>query len=114
MIPPAIQLLLVFILVVAAAGFPHFYRREGKEGPILALKAPNLIARQKAKKDTNKKRILDAFSAMPEGKLTNFDLEILLDVSDATATRYLEELENEGKIRKVGGIGRHVYYERIL
>jgi len=33
-------------------------------------------------------------------------------VSDATATRYLEELEKEGFIRQVGRTGRHVYYEK--
>ncbi len=34
-------------------------------------------------------------------------------ISEATATRYLEELEKEGKIKQVGKTGAHVFYEKI-
>ncbi len=44
--------------------------------------------------------------------LANDDIEKLLGVSDATATRYLDELEKEGLIRQVGRIGKYVYYEK--
>ena len=47
------------------------------------------------------------------GQLTNDDVQKLLGVSDATATRYLEELEKEGRIRQVGREGRGVHYEKI-
>lgn len=40
-------------------------------------------------------------------------MEKLLHVSDATATRYLDELEKEGKIKQVGTTGKHTRYERI-
>ncbi len=43
-------------------------------------------------------------------KVTNNDIENLLSVSDATATRYLDELEEEGKVRQVGTVGKGVYY----
>lgn len=43
-------------------------------------------------------------------KITNNDIEKLLNVSDATATRYLNELEKENKIEQIGKIGRAVYY----
>ena len=46
-------------------------------------------------------------------KVTNDDVEKLLAVSDATATRYLEELEKEGLIRQIGRTGQQVYYEEI-
>src|SRR5688572_12863900 len=113
MIPPAIQILSIFILVLLAAGILPRVHKEGTE-EMLALREPSLIAKQKAKKEANKKKVLELFAGMPEGKLTNFDIEILLDVSDATAARYLEELEKEGKVRKVGGLGRQMYYEKIL
>ena len=42
--------------------------------------------------------------------MTNNDIEKLLGVSNATAERYLNELEKEGKIRQVGTTGQTVYY----
>jgi Fic family protein len=41
------------------------------------------------------------------------EVEKLLHVSDATATRYLEILEQEGKIKQVGKTGKGVKYQRI-
>ena len=46
-----------------------------------------------------------------KGKATNDDIQALLEVSDATATAYLQELEKEGRIRQVGDTGQGVYYE---
>jgi len=48
-----------------------------------------------------------------QGRVANNDVEKLLGVSDATATRYLDELEKEGFVRQVGKTGKHVYYEKI-
>jgi len=36
----------------------------------------------------------------------------LLGVSDATATRYLEELEHEGLIKQQGETGKYTYYQK--
>src|SRR3989344_5826798 len=47
------------------------------------------------------------------GKITNDEVEKLLHVSDATATRYLSALEKEGKIQQVGRTGKAVVYTRI-
>ncbi|MEK7642814.1 MAG: hypothetical protein AAB392_03400 [Patescibacteria group bacterium] len=47
------------------------------------------------------------------GRITNDDVEKLLHVSDATATRYLNILEKEGKIKQIGKTGRNTYYEKI-
>ncbi|GBE17184.1 hypothetical protein BMS3Abin15_01021 [bacterium BMS3Abin15] len=43
-------------------------------------------------------------------QVTRNDIEKLLDVSSATANRYLNELEDEGKIKQVGDFGKDVYY----
>ncbi len=45
--------------------------------------------------------------------INNNDVQKLLNVSDATATRYLEILEKEGLIRQVGRSGPDVYYIRV-
>ena len=46
-------------------------------------------------------------------EIKNDDVEELLGVSDATATRYLEDLEEMGRIRQIGERGRYVHYELI-
>lgn len=42
--------------------------------------------------------------------ITRADVEKLLDVSEGTARKYLNELESENKIKQVGDTGRDVYY----
>lgn len=42
--------------------------------------------------------------------ISNDDVEMALGVSDATATRYLDELEKRGKIEQLGRVGRGVKY----
>jgi len=41
------------------------------------------------------------------------DVERLLDVSEKTALKYLNELESEGKIQQVGERGQGVYYKLV-
>lgn len=48
-----------------------------------------------------------------KNKITNNDVEKMLGVSDASATNYLQELENEGKIKQIGKTGRSVYYKIV-
>jgi len=47
------------------------------------------------------------------GEITNDEVEKLLHVSDATATRYLSALEKEGKIKQLGKTGTGVVYTKI-
>ena len=46
-------------------------------------------------------------------KISNNDVTLLLRVSDATATRYLNILEQEGKIQQDGKTGHSVFYSKI-
>jgi len=62
----------------------------------------------KSRKAKNKEKILESLSQ--RGQISNADVELLLNVSDATATRYLDELEKEKKIRQKGKTGRGVFY----
>lgn len=63
---------------------------------------------QTQKKDENKEKIL---ALLQEQKsVTNNDIEKLLGVSDATATRYLSELEKEERVEQIGTTGRGVEY----
>ena len=78
-----------------------------------------------AKIQATKRKRLDKIMAAIEGKgpttlklrrvnaITNDEVEKLLRVSDATATRYLDTLEKEGRVRQEGKTGRSVVYVRI-
>ena len=72
-----------------------------------------LVERQAKEKEENKKKIMEFFDSVSDKRITNNDVEKLLGVSDATATRYLDELEKEGLARQAGEAGRGVYYEKI-
>ncbi len=63
---------------------------------------------QTKRKEENKDTILTLLRE--QESVTNNDIEKLLGVSDATATRYLEELEKEQKIVQIGTTGQGVHY----
>jgi len=66
-------------------------------------------SRQNAKAEA-KDKILKLFEGKTE--ITNDDVQRILAVSDATATNYLNELEQEGYITQIGKEGRGVKYTR--
>lgn len=68
----------------------------------------SLISEQGERKAKNKELILKYIQA--NGKIQNNDVEKLVGVSNATAERYLNELEKEGHITQHGSIGKSVFY----
>lgn len=60
--------------------------------------------------DPRKDKVLALF--MHGSDITNDDVQKALGVSDATATRYLDELEKSGEIVQVGSTGAGVSYRR--
>ena len=89
-------------------------------GSILGVKNKNgLLFGQMKRKEENKSKILGFLEQMQNErgqnaeltqKITNNDVEKLCGVSDATDTRYLDELEKEEKIKQIGTVGHAVYY----
>ena len=73
----------------------------------LLVKAREAIQFRKRKK---LEKIMGLF--LKKQGITNDDVQKLLYVSDATATRYLRQLETEGKVRRQGVPG-HASYSRI-
>ena len=63
--------------------------------------------KKQKKKEEAKNKILDLLKT--KESIKNNDVEQLLSVSDATATRYLDELEAENKI-EAKGEGKWTYY----
>jgi len=74
----------------------------------LLITARNAIQFRKRKKLD---RVMSLF--LQQSKITNDEVEKFLHVSDATATRYLSQLEKEGKIKQSGKTGKGVSYSRI-
>ena len=91
-------LILIIVTVVGITLGAYFARRRNG----------GLIAGQVKKKAENKDRILEFLKE--KERVTNNDIEKLIGVSDATATRYLDELEKEQKVRQIGTTGKYVYY----
>ena len=95
--------------------------RRGKEDKFFEVQKKELLVEKQAReKEENKRQILEFFESPSfvkasdgQARVANNDIEALLGVSDATATRYLDELEKEGRIRQVGQTGRYVYYEKV-
>jgi len=77
--------------------------------------ARDLLVKARATIQDRKRKKLDKImeALNTKGKITNDEVEKLLHVSDATATRYLSALEKEGKIQQVGKTGKAVEYTRI-
>jgi len=90
---------ILIIVAIAGIALGMYFARKGKEG---------FISWQMEKKTENKQKIL-AF-VQEHGKIQNNDVEKLTGVSNATAERYLNELEKEGKLAQHGVIGPNVFY----
>ena len=90
---------LIIVAIVGIALGMYIARRNSNAG---------FIAKQMEQKTENKQKIL-AFVQEHE-KIQNNDAEKLAGVSNATAERYLDELEKEGKLTQHGVIGQGVFY----
>ena len=62
------------------------------------------------KKAKAKEKILEIFGK--KTRVSNKDVAKALDISSATARRYFDELEREGKVKQVGKVGKNVYYSK--
>lgn len=88
------------------------------EGKISEIKKANSSAgnlgeynkEREERRDEAKDRIIELFESADS--LVNDDIEKELGVADSTVTKYLNELEAEGKIEQIGESGRFVEYRR--
>jgi len=91
--------ILIIVAIVGIAIGMYITRRNANAG---------FIAKQVEQKTENKQKIL-AF-VQEHSKIQNNDVEKLCGVANATAERYLNELEKEGRITQHGTIGQGVFY----
>lgn len=98
--------ILIFILGVGVGGVGVWLATKNNKDAT----RKGLLEEQAEEKRRNKEAILGLLKT--KSPITNNHVEQLLGVSDATAERYLQELEQEGRVRQVGKTGQAVYYER--
>ena len=101
-----IMIIFIFLLGILIGGIIIAVIQDQK-----TVHDPELVEQASAEKVVRKKKILNIFET--KDFLVNNDVEVLLGVSDATATRYLDELEKEGVIRQKGKTGKYVTYQKI-
>ncbi len=70
----------------------------------------SLIEKQAQQKAEHLRKVEDFVNG--KGRATNDDIQKLLGVSDATVTRYLDELEKQGFLRQKGQ-SKGIYYEKV-
>lgn len=97
--------LILIIVAVAGIALGAYFVRQKSTG---SGQTKSLQPDQVRQKSENKDKVL-AF-VQKNGKVKNADVEKMLGVSDATAERYLNELEKAGKIKQHGVIGQNVFY----
>ena len=83
--------------------------REKEEQAKIVSGFEDFTHQQEEIKETRKQKILKELAR--RGKIKTNQVADLLEVSRATAFRYLEELEKEGKIEQIGAFGRNVEYK---
>ena len=81
--------------------------RTGKEESV-AFGLAGFNRQTQEMKETRKQGILKELEK--RGAIKTNEVADLIDISRATAFRYLEELEKEGKIEQIGAFGRNVEY----
>src|SRR3954470_17875223 len=102
-------------MVATAESLPPAPSTPVATSPSFGRTARDLWAKALAAIQTKKQKRLAAIMKYLDrmdkhGRITNDEVEKLLHVSDATATRYLAQLEKEAKIKKIGTEGAAVYY----
>lgn len=91
-------------ILVGAFGVYLLLRKSKTSGGIAAY-----TDQRSGEKQNRKERIMAALKE--KGTVTNDEVEKLLGIADATATKYLQELEREGRIEQIGTQGRFVHYK---
>src|SRR3989339_135066 len=101
------QVLIFGVGVIIGAGAVWYFLGGGGNRETLKEK-------QIKEKEVRKSKIMELIGTVQSGnaRVSNDTVQKMLSISDASATRYLDELEKEGKVRQVGNDGRFVYYEK--
>jgi len=105
---------LIWIILGIVVGFligKMRKKRDCRAPSGLAMTEKRGIVKQQTKiKDKRQEKLIKLLEK--KQKIDNQEVEKLLNVSDATATRYLQALEDKKLIKQVGRSGPRVYYKK--
>jgi predicted HTH transcriptional regulator len=112
-------LFILLILISIIAGWKIYnlkkeleaVKRENEEEKKMFSSLNQYNEKQKEIKEQNKAKTMELFDQ--KGKVTNKNVAKVLNISSTTAFRYLEELEQEGKIKQNRRLGKFVYYTKV-
>jgi predicted HTH transcriptional regulator len=112
-------LILLLVIILIIAGIKIYYLNKNLKAVSKELAdeqkecstMPAFNQKQVEIKNRNKAKVLELFAK--HGKITTGLVANNLGVTTVSAFRYLEELEQEGKIKQNGKFGKLVYYSRI-
>lgn len=102
----------IILIIIGIAIVILLLSREGREA---AIGICAVALGQDAKKRERKEKILELLKENPSTgsgnkELSNSNIREALGISAATAVRYMDELEKEGKVKQVGDTGNAVTY----
>lgn len=87
-----------------------FLRKEKDEYEDLGKGLAEYNRKLQKKKNLAKSKIMLVLKK--QNKISNHDVVKLLEISSATAVRYFDELEKEGKLKQIGKTGQKVFYAK--
>ena len=99
------QFIIFLIIGVAGIVVGYYFAVRRK------IKVSGSAGKRRQEKEENLAILREKLSSGKDQRITNDEVQELLGVADATATRYLEALEQEGIIEQIGKEGRNVYYK---
>lgn len=100
--------ILIYILIGIIAGLIIGYFWYKKALPPKDIET-GIMTDQMREKEENLQKIREYI--IGKDKITNEEIQELLNTSNATTARYFNELETEGLIKQVGDSGQSVYYK---
>lgn len=101
--------IVIFILGIVLGGCGAYLFMSRRSCPVCATsRIGTHVEKQQTEKQARKEKILEIIRERES--VTNDVIEKMLNVSDTTATNYLQELEREGFIEQLGERGRFVSY----
>jgi len=89
----------------------HRVEKETDECVALGAGLTEYNQRLQERKEKIKNQIFEMFK--DNEKITNSDIVEKLDISKTSTVRYLDELEEEGKVKQIGKVGRNVHYKKL-
>lgn len=105
--------MIYFFAGLVVGGVIVYFLMRNKKSEVKAAenKDSNPAVEEKKENLAKLEKLISEKSA--EDKITNDEVQKLLKVSDATAERYLNELEQKGLIKQFGEVGHEVYYLKV-